>query len=312
MIHVAVAVIQDDQGRILLSQRKAGTHQGGLWEFPGGKLEPGETLSEALKREILEELGIGVLTHQPLIRVTHRYSDHTVLLDVHRVTRFEGDPRGMEGQPLAWVTLEQIGEYPLPAADRPIVTALSLPASYLITGDGAEQPSPFLARLSVALEQGQRLIQLRAPGLTEQAFRQLSASALTLCNAFNARLLLNSTPGMVVDTGAAGVHLNSRRLMAQQERPLSKVQLVAASCHSLEELQHAELIGVDFAVLSPVLKTASHPEATAMGWAVFSRLVDEVSIPVYALGGMKREMIGQAQAAGGQGIAAISGLWPTN
>ncbi len=122
-----------------------------------------------------EELGIAVVSHEPLIKVPHQYGDRTVVLDVHRVTRFDGQPLGMEGQPLVWVKPEDISDYPLPAADRPIVTALSLPSTYLITGEGAFQPERFLARLSAALERGRKLVQLRAQGADENAYRQLVA-----------------------------------------------------------------------------------------------------------------------------------------
>ncbi|MEJ1436300.1 MAG: Nudix family hydrolase [Candidatus Sedimenticola sp. (ex Thyasira tokunagai)] len=310
VIHVAVAVIEDDRGRVLLSQRKEGTHQGGLWEFPGGKLEPGETLSQALGREVYEELGIAVVSHEPLIKVPHQYGDRAVVLDVHRVTHFDGQPLGMEGQPLVWVKPEDISDYPLPAADRPIVTALSLPSTYLITGEGALQPERFLARLSAALEQSRKLVQLRAQGLDENAYRQLALSAVSLCDNHGARLLLNAPPEWVVTAGAAGVHLNSGLLMALKERPLPEGYLVAASCHCLEELQQAERIGADFVVLSPVMMTASHPEAEPMGWERFSEMVEGVSMPVFALGGMELGMIQQARQAGGQGIAAIREFWP--
>ncbi|MES9855858.1 MAG: Nudix family hydrolase [Sedimenticola sp.] len=312
-VEVAVAVIEDEQGRLLLSRRQEDAHQGGLWEFPGGKLEPGESLTQALKREIHEELGIEVVTHQPLIRTTHHYGDRTVTLDVHRVTRFTGQPQGLEGQPLAWVALADIADYPLPAADHPIVTALSLPSTYLITGEDALQQEQFLARLETALKQGCKLVQLRAPGLDEGAYQTLALSAVSLCGDHGARLLLNSPPEWVAGVGAAGVHLNSRRLMALKERPLPEEYLVAASCHNREELQRAESITVDFAVLSPVMVTASHPEAHPIGWQGFSEMIKGVSVPVYALGGMGPGMISQALNAGGQGIAAIRELWlPTS
>ncbi|MES9903353.1 MAG: Nudix family hydrolase [Sedimenticola sp.] len=310
VIHVTVAVIEDDRGRVLLSRRREGTHQGGLWEFPGGKLEPEETLSQALRREIHEELGIDIVTHRPLIRITHQYSDRTVVLDVHRVTHFSGSPEGMEGQPLAWVAPVDLPDYPLPAADHPIVTALSLPTTYLITGEEPLQQPQFYARLSTALAEGRKLIQLRAPGLGEKEYRQLAHSAADLCSERGAQLLLNAPPEWVGEVGAAGVHLNSRRLMALNERPLSKECLVAASCHNREELQQAERIGVDFVVLSPVLATASHPGAVTLGWEKFSELVESVSIPVYALGGVTLGMSEQVLNAGGQGVAAIRGLWP--
>ncbi|MCB1867384.1 MAG: Nudix family hydrolase [Gammaproteobacteria bacterium] len=308
-VHVAVAVIQDENGRILLSRRADHAHQGGLWEFPGGKLDPQETLQHALKREIREELGIDVHAYSPLIRINHSYPDRRVLLDVHRVTAFSGVPSGREGQPLVWVDPESMHAYPMPAADLPIVTALRLPDSYLITGRDFSDKQAFVERFRERLAEGLRLIQFRAPGMEPHAFLKMAEELVDLCRAEGARLLLNATPELTTVCGADGVHLTSRRLMSLDRRPLSAGQWVAASCHNLIELRHAQEIGVDFAVLSPVLATASHPEAEPLGWQRFMDLVEQVNIPVYALGGLLPQMIGQAREYGGQGIAAIHGLW---
>lgn len=311
-VHVAVAVIQDNQGRLLLSRRLEHVHQGGLWEFPGGKLEPGECLSRALKREIEEELGVLVLAHRPLISVTHHYPDKSVLLDVHRVTQFTGVPHGREGQAIAWVGLDEIGRYPLPAADVPILNALRLPEHYLITGQNPHSSKQFLTRLEQALNAGTRLVQLRAAELDPASYATLVSQSLECCQSYGAKLLLNAAVEAVQSMGADGVHLNSQRLMVLTERPLPLSKWVAASCHNLEELRQAEDIGADFAVLSPVLMTASHPEAPPVGWHQFSQWVARVSLPVFALGGMQLEMIQTAQQRGGQGIAGISGLWPVD
>ena len=308
-MHVAVAVIEDDCGQILLSRRADHSHQGGLWEFPGGKVDPGETLEQAIKREVWEELGIHVRSHSPLIRINHRYPDRTVMLDVHRITAFSGVPKGIEGQPLVWVTPEVMQDYPMPAADRPIVSALRLPDCYLITGPDLNDKEKFVRRFREKLSEGQRLIQFRAPGMESRAFRQLAEELVALCRPESTRLLLNSTPELASACGADGVHLTSRRLMSLDKRPLPAGQWVAASCHNATELQHAERVGVDFAVLSPVLATESHPEALPLGWQRFQALVDKVNIPVYALGGMLPWMVGQARDCGGQGIAAVRGLW---
>lgn len=308
-MHVAVAVIQDSGGRVLLSRRPDHTHQGGLWEFPGGKLDPGETLTQALRREAREELGIEVQSHSPLIRISHRYPDRSVLLDVHRISEYHGIPEGREGQPLVWVAPASMRDYPMPAADRPIVAALLLPDSYMITGPDYHQQDAFLRRFRARLAEGQRLIQFRAPAMEPLAFRRLAEALVDLCRVDDARLLLNSTPELANACAADGVHLTSRQLMSLESRPLPAERWVAASCHNAAELRQAERIGVDFAVLSPVLATASHPEAEPLGWQRFQALVDRVNIPVYALGGMSAGMVGQARDCGGQGIAAIRGLW---
>jgi len=127
LIHVMAGALEDRHGRILIARRPEGAHQGGLWEFPGGKLEPGETPQRGLERELAEELGIRVLASQPLIRVLHDYGDRRVLLDVRRVTSFAGVPVGREGQPLAWRHPEDMDPGDFPAADRPIITALRSP-----------------------------------------------------------------------------------------------------------------------------------------------------------------------------------------
>ncbi len=124
IVHVAVGVILDAQGKVLLSRRHVDSHQGGLWEFPGGKLEGGEKLTEALARELDEELGIQPQRTEPLIEVRHDYGDKQVLLDTWLVLDFSGEPRGREQQPLAWVAADDLGDYAFPAANLPIVEAL--------------------------------------------------------------------------------------------------------------------------------------------------------------------------------------------
>ena len=307
-IHVAVAVIEDDQGRILLSRRPEGVHQGGLWEFPGGKVEEGEDLAQGLRREIREELGLRVVSHRPLINLIHHYPDKLVRLNVHRVTDFSGSPHGREGQPLAWVTPDALADYPMPAADGPIINAVRLPDTYLITGPDPEARDSFLQRLEHVLNEGMRLVQLRAPGLDRDAFVGLAHQALVRCRAHGAVLLLNGDPDWVKQTGADGVHLNSRRLMALESRPLGSDKWVAASCHNALQLQHAQQLGMDFAVLSPVMRTTSHPAANPMGWWDFQQLVSSISIPVFALGGMERWHLVEAWNRGAQGIAGIRGL----
>ena len=132
-IHVAAAVIRGPESSVLIAKRPLDKHQGGLWEFPGGKVEDGEGVESALARELQEELGIEVTQAQPLIQVRHDYPDKQVLLDVWEVLAFAGEPHGAEGQPLAWVAPEALVDYSFPAANQPIVTAARLPQHYLIT-----------------------------------------------------------------------------------------------------------------------------------------------------------------------------------
>jgi 8-oxo-dGTP diphosphatase len=309
LIHVAAAALVNAKGEILLARRHDDAHQGGLWEFPGGKLEPGETVAAGLVRELAEELGVAVQRHRPLIRVRHRYPDREVLLDIHRVDDWRDEPHGREGQPIAWVAPDRLTDYPMPAADVPIVRALQLPDRYLLTPPRVEDTEVLLNAVHRVLDDGVRLIQLRVFDLAERELVALGRELCALCHAQGAQVLLNGSVEQATAMGADGVHLNRRALMQSASRPECS-GWVAASCHSPAELAHAQAIGVDFAVLSPVLATPSHPDADPLGWPRFAEWVDAVAIPVYALGGMHAGLRSTAWEQGAQGVAGIRGLWP--
>lgn len=311
VLHVVAAAIGDGRGAYLISRRADTAHQGGKWEFPGGKVEAGESAQEALARELDEELGIRPLEYRPLIRVRHDYPDKSVLLDVWRVARFAGRPEGREGQPLAWVAVKALSKYEFPEANRPIIDALNLPARYLVTPEPGARHDAFLARLEQVLSCGIELVQLRANTLDPDAYAGLAREVLALCRAGDAALLLNADPALAETLGADGVHLNAARLLALKERPLPRAYRIAASCHDARELAQARRIGADFAVLSPVKPTRSHPGAQPLGWTAFSGLCETAALPVYALGGLGPEDLNDAWNAGAQGIAAIRGLWET-
>lgn len=309
LIHVAAAAIEDNQGRILITKRHDQVHQGGLWEFPGGKLEPGEAAIDGLLRELQEELGITPLHPEPLIQITHHYDDRSVLLEVYRVKDYMGLPQGMEGQPLEWLSPQFMQAEKFPAADRPVINALQLPDLCLITGADPYQRNQFLGRLESALGDGVRLVQLRAHPLPDDEYRKLAEAARVLCQEYGAYLLLNRPEQIEAWIGQAdGIHLTRHQLMSMQNRPLGACW-IGASCHDPMELQHAERLGLDYALLSPVQPTASHPDSKPLGWKRFTQWVKQANLPVYALGGMSRENLDQAKHNGAQGIAGIRGLW---
>ena len=309
IFHVAVAAIVDDARRVLLARRPDHAHQGGLWEFPGGKRESGESIEVALEREILEELGIRIGARRPLIRILHHYEDRSVLLDVWRVDSFEGEPHGRESQPIEWVPIDELDDREFPAANLPIIRALQLPSAYLITPEPGDDHATFLAQLQRRLDDGIRLVQFRAKGLDDAAYRTLAAQVIAQCQRSGARVLLNADIELAVQLGADGVQLSSQRLQQAGERTLPGKLLLGASCHTAEELAHAHNIGADFALLSPVKPTASHPDAPALGWKTFAEQVMNCAMPVYALGGMTPADLDDAIAQGAQGIAAIRALW---
>lgn len=307
-LHVAVGVILSPAGKILIAKRPAHAHQGDLWEFPGGKVEAGESLQQALQRELHEELGIDITRARPLIRIPHHYPDKHVLLDVWLVEAFTGTPHGKESQPIEWLSASELWDKPFPSANLPIIQAVNLPSEYLITGTFQDQ-TDFLKKLRHALEQGVRLVQLRAKHMQADDYLRLAKLAGELCHAYGARILLNAAPTIVEAAGADGVHLTSARLLDLSSRPLAPNRLVAASVHDATQLELAHKISVDFSVVSPVLATSSHPNIATLGWQGFQLLTEQASHPVYALGGMQAQDLMTVWQNGGQGIAAIRSLW---
>ena len=302
-LHVAVGVIKNSDGKILISKRADAVHQGGLWEFPGGKVESGELVQQALQRELDEELGIQVQKSEPLIKISHQYPDLSVLLDVWRVNAFSGQAHGCEGQDIKWVGPQQLAEFDFPAANRPIIKAATLPSHYAIL-EGRDEHQ-VLSNLSIILEQGIKLIQVRLKLFASSVSVSLLEKIMAESIKHEASLLINSALKHVNQKESLGIHLTSSDLLNSQTRP-EGYQWVAASCHNLQELQWAEKIAADFVVLAPVQKTASHPETIPMGWQKFTELTLQSNLPVYALGGLQRSDLEQAMLAGAQGIAGIS------
>ncbi len=309
-LHVAAAVIRGTDGRVLIARRPEHKHQGGLWEFPGGKVEAGEAVEVALARELHEELGIDVIASRPLIQVRHDYPDLAVLLDVHEVGAFTGEPHGREGQPLAWVAPRELPDYEFPEANRPIVAAARLPAHYLITPDDLE-PAELLRGVRRALADGIRLLQLRAPNMYSPEYRDLATDIQGLC-AGKAQLMLKGPLEWLGDFPAAGWHLTAAQLRkyAANGRPFPRERWLAASCHDAEELALAAQMGVDFVTLSPVQATQTHPEAAPLGWDSAAELIRGFNQPVYLLGGVGPAEQARAWQAGAQGVAGIRAFWP--
>lgn len=307
-VEVVAGVVTDARGRILLARRTEGRDLAGLWEFPGGKVDTGETAEQALRRELHEELGIHVEPGEPLIAVSQQYPAKRLRLDVRRIGAWRGTVKGLDGQALAWVPPEKLPAYPMPPADRPVVAALLQPDRYLVTPTPGDEDGGWLALLQRALDRGARRVQLRAPGLDPARWHALAAEAIRRCRESGADVLVNGDIALAARCGV-GVHLRAMQLPTLAARPLPAACTVAASCHTVDDLRHAERMGCDFAVLGPVLPTATHPTAGAIGWDAFALLREQVSLPIYAIGGLAPRDIATARSHGAQGIAAIRGLW---
>lgn len=305
-IHVVAGVITDSRGRYLLNRREGNRDLVGLWEFPGGKREAGETSEQALVRELREELGVEVSVGECIIQVPQRYPDKTLVLEVRRITAVHGRPRGHEGQAITWVAPEKLHRYSMPPADLPVVAALGQPDRYLITPALGDDPQAWLATLGQAIDAGVQRVQLRLPHTDprrEQALRHAVARF-----GQRAQLLIHGDLNLAAELGV-GLHLGSEQLQGLAARPLLDGPL-AASCHTVEQLQAAQALGCDFAVLGPLRPTASNPGSALLGWDGFAALRAHCSLPIYAHGGLDAHDLGTARDHGGQGIAATSGLWP--
>ncbi len=305
-IHVVAAVITDARGRILLNRRKGDSDMAGLWEFPGGKREPGESSEQALARELHEELGIDAEIGEWLMDVPQIYPDKRLRLEVRMVRQWKGSARGREGQAVTWVAPDKLGRYSMPPADLPVVAALRQPDRYLVTPEPHQGSEAWLAGIEAAVAAGVARIQLRTPQAPE---REALARQAVERTGRHTELLLNRDIALARALGV-GVHLGGEQLLALDARPLPLSQRVGASCHDLAQLQAAQRLGCDFAVLGPVQPTATHPGATPLGWEGFEQLREQVSLPIYAIGGMGAEDMETARRHGAQGVAAIRALWP--
>lgn len=309
LVHVAVGVIVDENQHVLLAKRQSHQHQGGLWEFPGGKVEQTETVFYALKRELREELGIQVRAAEPFLKVSYQYPDKHVLLDVWCVLEYDGKPVSKERQPLHWIPLDKLRDYAFPKANQAIVQALELDNYYAITGDYQDEKD-FFNRFERCLVYGARLIQLRTKHLNNNVLEKFTFKARQLCEQHRARLVVNALPEILDKVDVDGIHLASQHLFNYVTRPVEWNKLLCASVHNEKELQQAMNIGVDFVVISPVFETPSHPGAKLLEIEGLTHLVHQSSCPVFALGGMSLDDMDKIKETGAYGIAGISAFWP--
>lgn len=306
ILNVAVGVLHQADGRVLLTERPAGKPWAGYWEFPGGKIEPGESVLQALTRELHEELGIDVDRACPWITFEYAYPEKRVRLHFYRVVVWHGSPHGRETQRMSWENPSAVGVAPLLPANESVLRALSLPPMYAITNAAKLGVEVFMERLRSALDGGVRLIQVREPTMTPAQQAEFAQQVVTLAHAHGARVLVNGDMAVTQRAAADGVHLQASQLMKLDAPPAG---LWAASCHDSRELARAAQLNASFVVLSPVLPTPTHPVAAGMGWAQFAELTCDYPLPVYALGGMKPELLDTAMQHGAHGIALLSGIW---
>lgn len=282
----------------------------GLWEFPGGKLEPGESAASALQRELREELGIEVGSGEFLIAVPQAMPHKRIMLEVHCIKQWQGQIRGLEGQAFEWVLPEHLRQYPMPPADRPVVAALLQADCCLVTPSPDSMcDSEWLAGVKAALAAGVGRIQLRAPDCNPDRWRALVAEAVALASGSAVLMSVNGEPELALQHHI-GLHLPERMLRACMARDFPDALELSASCHDEHALRHAEAIGCDYAIVGQLKPSPTHPGVPGIGWPGFSRLREVTSLPMYAIGGLNQRDLAQARRYGAQGIAAIRAFWP--
>jgi 8-oxo-dGTP diphosphatase len=292
LIDVAAAVILRPDGSFLMARRPPGKLYAGYWEFPGGKIEPGEAPEAAIARELHEELGIGIGAACPWITRVFEYPHGIVHLRFFRVFEWRGEPHPREGQDIGWQTLDKLVSGPMLPANAPVLASLALPWEYAVTNASQVGAPAMLTHLERRLKEGLKMIQVREPAGAEP----FADEVIRLVHRYGAKALTKQP-----HAGADGVHFTAAQLMTLKDRP--KQGLAAASCHTRGELEQAMRLGLDFAVLGPVQDKA------AIGWEGFALLARDSGIPVYAIGGLTPADLPQARRAGAHGVAMIRGSW---
>lgn len=304
---VVAAVIERADGCFLLAQRPAGKVYAGYWEFPGGKVEPGETEHAALVREIREELGIEVRNAFPWIVRHHEYEHASVRIRFFRVTDWAGPPRALDGQCFEFQRVGHESVGPMLPANGPVLTALRLPTLYAISCCSILGEALFLDRLEIALRAGLRMVLVREPALETTMLVRFAREVVARCRDHGARAMVSASTTVAAAAGADGVHLRAAQLSGVRTRP--DFELIGASTHDTYELERAAEIGCDYAVLGPILPTPSHPDSPGMGWDQMARLIADSTLPVFALGGITLEQLDLARSKGAHGIAMLRAAW---
>lgn len=307
-IDVSVGIVANSRGQLLIAKRPEHWMGGGFWEFPGGKIEPGEDAEGALKRELVEEVGIIVEQCTPLLKLTYVYPERQVRLNAYIVNSYRGEAAGLEGQEISWCSPFELNSINMLPANKAIVTATQLPDTYLITPE-CHDPAIFLPQLNEVLQAGKiKLMLLRSKNLTRSDYLRLAKEVASLCEQHKIFLLLSQPDFSIAqEVKCKGMHLTSEQMLSLSARPLPQERWLSASCHNEEQVAKANALGLDFITISPI--HPSYKSESSLGWEGFERLTTKANLPVFALGGLSLEDIPTAKHAGGQGIAAIRTLW---
>ncbi len=304
-IDVAACIVRAPDGRVLMAERTPGQIAPGFWEVPGGKIDPGETPVQAAARELTEETGVQARDLRPWLAYPHRFPTRRLNLSFFLVEQWSGEPRGREGQRLAWV--DPWAPHVAPVLDSNLRALFSVAAPRLYrTARSADFASPeaCLAALAEACAGGQALIRLDEPRMTPDQQVIFAGRAQRIARAHGGRLLLTGSAAEARRAGVSGVHSRAAELRTLTHRPL--VDVWAVECEGPADLDLARRLGADLVVVPAAVTGA------AADWPAFARLAHAAAMPVYAGARAAGDQMAQALRAGGAGLAiddlSIDGL----
>jgi 8-oxo-dGTP diphosphatase len=304
VVRVAAAVILGSGGQVLLAQRPPGKAYAGYWEFPGGKVEPGESVHDALVRELCEELGLEVVDAAPWLVQRYTYPHADVELYFFRVFAFTGEPYGHDGQAFRWQTPGRFDVAPLLPANTAILRALELPTLCGVV-PAATLAAPSSTILRRALDQGVGLIRVDAAAGVATGERPAIERLARLAAAAGARVLLGGSEADARALGCAGMHWTAAELRVATARPADL--LVGATCAHAADIAHAGALGLDFVELERVAASTPGSDGAARGWDAFAQAIAATAVPVFARGDLARTDLAFAQRQGAHGVALAIG-----
>jgi 8-oxo-dGTP diphosphatase len=303
IIKAVVGVLRNESGKLLIAKRQNHQFMAGFWELPGGKIEGGETTEETIIRELNEELGIKVNALSLHQTMQHTYTDRLVELCIYNVDQYQNTPLGIEGQQIAWVSVQELHNYQLLPTMKAFIDSITLPNKYWITTSSNHQGEAWMKKFDEKITQGISLIQLRSKTTLDNHF---IAELHNKCRQHNTKLLINTIDKSFNETYCDGWHLTTNEMLNLKSRPCADDKILGASTHDLNEALKAQELGADFVVISPVQATKTHPDTIPLGWDAAIKVVNKLNIPVYFLGGMGLNDLDRTLKIGAQGIAGVS------
>ena len=303
IIKAVVGVLRNESRKLLIAKRQDHQFMAGFWELPGGKIEGDETTEQTIIRELNEELGIKVDALSLHQTMQHTYADRMVELCIYNIDQYQNTPTGIEGQQIAWVSVQDLYNYQLLPTMKAFIDSITLPNKYWITPSSDHQSETWMKNFDEKMTQDISLIQLRSKTTLDNHF---IAELHNKCQQNNIKLLVNTIDKSFNESYCDGWHITTNEMLNLKSRPCADDKILGVSTHNLHEALKAQELGADFVVISPVQATQTHPDTAPLGWDAAQEVVNKLNIPVYFLGGMGLEDLDKTLKIGAQGIAGVS------